>query len=242
MRPGDACLSDLLLDRWIAGERLAPDERAHAEAHIAACAACARRREELVREAREFDLPLHLPRPAPRWRFRFPLALRVGFAAACAAFAMLLFLPPAEEPGIRTKGAASLSVIARSRDGTVERVLPGDALAPGDAIRFEVRTSEPAILAILGIDAAGVVTPYVEEAAAEPGEPQLLPGSILLDETLGPERIVALFCDEPMGRARLLEAGAEALRQAGGDPSAELRLEAPGCVQTSLLVWKVARP
>lgn len=239
---GDQCLSDLLLDRWIAGESLAADERAHAEAHIQGCAACAGRREVLLREVREFDLPLRLPTPAPRPRWRFPLGLRVGFAAACAAAGVLLFLPSTEEPGIRTKGAASLSVIARTQEGTVARVLPGDTLAPGDAIRFEVRTTEPAVVAILGIDAAGAVTPYVEGVEVEAGGAQLLPGSILLDGTLGPERIVALFCEAPPGRAHLLEAGAEALKRAGGDPAAELRLEVPDCVQASLLMRKAERP
>lgn len=239
-RETEACLSDLLLDRLLAEEPLRPDERARAEAHLGSCAACAQRKEELFREYRAFELAP--PRP-PRRRRPLPRGLRLGLAAAAAAaLALVIALPSSEPPGYRTKGAASLVVIARTQDGAIDQVLPGDALAPGDDIRFEVRTSEPAVLAILGIDAAGAVTPYVEELALEAGGPQLMPGAIRLDDTLGPERIVALFCEQPLGRAKLLELGAQALARAGGDPASELRLEAPGCVQTSLLIWKRAQP
>lgn len=231
----DACLSDLFLDRLRVGE-LSEPERARAEAHLQACADCARRKVELAREALDFDVPLRLPRRAPS-----PRRLSLRLAAAAAVASTLFFLPRSEPPGIRTKGGASLSVIARRADGRIDHVLPGDSLAPGDAIRFEVRTNEPSIVAVLGIDAVGAVTPYVDEVAIEADGPQLLPGAIRLDDTLGPERIVALFCSEPMGRERLLEIGAEALRQARGDPADELRLDAPGCTQTSILVRKERR-
>lgn len=236
----EACLSDLLLDRMLAGERLHRSERMHAEAHLRSCSACAQRKEALEGDARAFDVPFRLPLPQPRRSFAW--GLRLGFATAATAALFLVVRTDVPAPEVRSKGGGTLALIARSPDGTIERVLPGDSLAPGDAIRFEVRTSEPAVVAVLGIDAAGAVTPYVEEVAVDAGGPQVLPGAILLDETLGPERLVALFCSEPLGRAGLLEAGAEALERAGGDPAAELHLEAPGCLQTSLLIRKVARP
>ncbi|HLV60130.1 MAG TPA: hypothetical protein VKY51_01870 [Fredinandcohnia sp.] len=239
----EACLSDLFLDRWRVGE-LSELEMARGEAHVRQCLVCARRKRELDRQALEFDVQLRLPRRAPRRAWRTALGLLA--AAAAASFAVVLVpaaLPsPTDAPGVRTKGGPSFSVIARRADGTIHPVLPGDVLAPGDAIRFEVRTEEPRIVAVLGIDAAGVVTPYVDEVAIEAEGPQLLPGAIRLDETLGPERIVALFCDEPLGRTRLLAIGAEALRQARGDPSRELRLDAPGCAQSSILIRKEATP
>ena len=229
------CLSDLLLDRWRVRE-LSEVEEASVKAHVRACAACARRKVELAKEALDFDVPLRLPRRARR-----SLRRSLPLAAAAAAASLLLFLPSTDSPGIRTKGGASLSVVARRADGTIAPVLPGDTLAPGDAIRFEVRTGEPAIVAVLGIDAAGAVTPYVDEVAIESEGPQLLPGAIRLDETLGPERIVALFCSEPVGRERLIEAGAEALRQARWDPAGELVIGLPECTQASILIRK-ARP
>jgi len=94
---------------------------------------------------------------------------------------------------------------------------------------------------MLGIDAAGAVTPYVDDVAIEAEGPQRLPGAIRLDEPLGPERIVALFCSEPVGRERLLAAGAEALRRANGDPAGDLVLDLPDCAQASILIRK-ARP
>lgn len=234
------CLSDLLLDRMRAGERLHRSERAHAEAHLRSCSACAQRKEALADDARAFDVPLRLP-PARR-PFARAFRLGLGLAATAAAALLLVVGTDVPAPDVRGKGAGTLALIARNPDGTIERVLPGDALAPGDAIRFEVRTSEPAVVAVLGIDAAGAVTPYVEEVAIEAGGPQVLPGAILLDETLGPERIVALFCREPIGRAALVQAGIEALERAGGDPADELVLEVSDCLQTSLLIRKVVRP
>ena len=228
----DACLSDLVLDRWRVGE-LSALERARAALHVRTCSACAGRKRELEREALAFDVPLRLPVPVRRWSWR-PL---LGLAAAAAA-CLLLLVPSMEAPGVRTKGGPWFSVIARRADGSIDRVLPGDSLAPGDAIRFEVRAGEPAVVAVLGIDAAGAVTPYVEGIALEPGEPAVLPGAIRLDETLGPERLVALFCPTPIDRDRLVELGVDALRRASGDPARELRLDAPDCTQASVLIWK----
>jgi len=44
--------------------------------------------------------------------------------------------------------------------GRVERVLPGAELSPDDAIRFGVTNDKPGWLVVLGVDAAGQVTPY----------------------------------------------------------------------------------
>lgn len=236
----EACLSDLLLDRWLAEEKLGEEERAHAEEHLRSCAACALRKEALAEDARAFDIPLRLP--SPRRRPAFAWGLRLGLAATAAMALLVLVRPDSPGPDVRSKGGGTLAVIARSPDGSIDRVLPGDALHPGDAIRFEVRASEDSVVAVIGIDASGAVTPYVEEVAIEAGGPQLLPGAILLDETLGPEWIVAFFCSAPLGTERLLEAGTEALERAGGDPSAELHLDVPGCLQTSLLIRKELRP
>jgi len=52
----DACLSDLVLDRWRVGE-LSALERARAALHVRTCSACAGRKRELEREALAFGDP-----------------------------------------------------------------------------------------------------------------------------------------------------------------------------------------
>lgn len=60
---------------------------ARAEAHLQACADCARRRVELAEEALDFDVPLRLSRPAPDPSWRLPLGLETAAAGTS------LFLP-----------------------------------------------------------------------------------------------------------------------------------------------------
>lgn len=132
------CLSDLFLDRWRVRE-LSEVEEASVKAHAHACAACARRERELAEEALDFDVPLRLPRRARR-----SLRRSLPLAAAAAAASLLLFLPSTDSPGIRTKGGASLSVIARRAGGTIEPVLPGIRWLPATrSASRSARASQP---------------------------------------------------------------------------------------------------
>jgi hypothetical protein len=117
-------------------------------------------------------------------------------------------------------------------------------VAPGDAIRFEVSTGEPGYLAIVGADSAREVTAYfpagAEAQAIGRGPKQLLDGSIILDETLGPERITAVLCKDPLTVARLIDATKQALERAGGDPLKLGEPELP-CHKASFVIEKRAR-
>ena len=65
-------------------------------------------------------------------------------------------------------------------------------------MRFVVSTTRPGHLVILGLDAAGKVSVYSPTATLHPrrrGTRQAMPGSIILDDTPGAERLVALECD-----------------------------------------------
>lgn len=93
-------------------------------------------------------------------------------------------------------------------------------------------------MAVVGLDAAQAVTPYVEGERIGSGT-QVLPGAIRLDETLGAERIVALFCGDAPSPDAIVGAGRRALAKAGGDPAAVDALEVDGCVQSSVLIRKV---
>lgn len=249
MGGGEGCVSDLVLDRLLAGELADSLEGARVERHLGDCASCARRKAAIEADAARFDQEIFVQglaaqaarearkggKPAP-WRAAFG-----ALTAVAAAAAVVAVLPSGGDvPGIRTKGGGALELIAKTHDGSIERVLPGDALAPGDAIRFEVQAPKGAWVAIVGVDSAQAVTPYVAGASL-PGGKEVLPGSIVLDETLGAERIVAVFCEKPVATDALVEAGRRALAQAGGDPAAVVELGVPNCGQSSVLIRKEER-
>jgi hypothetical protein len=106
----------------------------------------------------------------------------------------------------------------------VRRALPGEAVAPGDVVRFVYSSREPRFLAILSVDGAGVASVYFPdgpETVKVPGaEDAPLPLGTRLDGVLGEEQVVALFCE----RNRVLEPVRQALQAA-----APALPEVPGC-------------
>lgn len=260
-RAGDACLSDLLLDRLLAGE-LGGGEEATAHTHLSSCADCAARRDALEAEitalprttwiagdvariARAASNADHDARTRGHAGLR-PIAPRLGsmIAAASAIAACLVLglrLPGAD--GVRTKGSGiGLDLFVR-HDGRVRAALPGDAVAAGDALRFQIATPRGGFAAIVGLDSTPRATVYVPTTGAmprvAPGR-SLLDGSIVLDDTPGVEREVGLVCASPLDAAALSRAGATALARAGGNPAAVTGLGIPGCRESSVLVRKAA--
>ena len=240
----EGCLSDLSLDRLVAGEHV----DAPKQAHLGGCDPCtarlaAFRREQqlaapLVDELRQRPAKV-LPLPRRRWLVAAPL-----FAAAALLLLMLLprFRPlPAE----RAKGGAPalvLDVVVRHVDGSIEALAPGKRVHAGDAVRFVVSTARPGHLVILGLDAAGKVSVYVADGAnPHPivrGVRQPMPGSIILDATPGAERLVALECDARFPVADAVDAGRRQLDRAARDPSRVGALGLPGCAETALTMDK----
>jgi hypothetical protein len=76
----------------------------------------------------------------------------------------------------------------------------GQVVHPGDQLRFTVTTAAAQHLAILSLDHAGVASVYYPQGATsapvEASRQQPLDSSVELDETLGAERIWAIFCPE----------------------------------------------
>jgi hypothetical protein len=110
-----------------------------------------------------------------------------------------------EEPrggGIRLKGGSSIAVY-RKRGAEVAPVSEGALLHPGDQVRFVVLAERPHVM-IVNVEARGEVRPFYpypagHSLAVKPGARFELPGSIELDESLGAERIIAVFSDRPLG-------------------------------------------
>ena len=246
-RPGTRtaqCLSELRLDRLLAGE-LTATERAAAEQHLAGCARCGGRRRQRHDQQRVFrdswSPPAAAARPAagPRRRMR-----QVGLAALAAAVALVAIPLVRRAPAPETttaKGQHWLRVFVRDGgSGAVRAATPTEPVHPGDAVRFgfDRRVTGDRYLAVLGRDAAGKVSLYFPERGEVAGRAPatadgLVPYSIVLDATLGPELLHALVCTQPVPLAPL----EQALRQAGG------RLVPPAvCAVERTTLIKRARP
>jgi hypothetical protein len=83
---------------------------------------------------------------------------------------------------------------------------PDQSLAPGDELRFAVSADRPLYVGVWGVDALGRTSAYhgsSELSKVEAGQRQLLSGAALLDDSLGEERLVAVYCTKPVPGAEL---------------------------------------
>ena len=119
--------------------------------------------------------------------------------------------------------------------------LPGAAYHPGDSLQLRYTTPAHRHLLVVSLDGHGAVTAFYERwgrsLSIEPGVAQLLQTSVVLDDAVGPERIIGCFSHAPLRTSQALEAGRRALAAAGGDPRAVESLDLP-CDQTSFLIEK----
>ena len=233
------CLSDLSIDRMLAGD-LDGGARARARDHVAGCAACAARVAtfETARAATPPDLEairrIAAASPAPaarrRWRGLWPslgLALAAGAAVVVVAVRPLA---PGSDDATRTKGPARLGFFVKHGDA-VRRGGADESVSPGDLVRFVVSTPRPAHLAIVGLDARGAASVYFPVAgvadSVAAGTDVELPRATLLDDTLGPETVAAFFCERPVDLAAV---------------RARPRSTPPGCTVDRLDWMKVRGP
>lgn len=210
-----ACLSALQIDLWIAGE-LRAEEVERIRAHLSGCERCTTASESLRATREGTALPplreVGAARPRRTARLRGLAAAGAGLALAAG---LVLFLRP-DETGDRTKGpGVGLGMWVRHGDA-VRRAGPGEVIAAGDAIRFAVTTPAPAWVAVLSLDPAGRASVYFPQGAlaarVAPGIDFPLPLATRLDETVGEEHVLGLFCDRPVELEPLraaLEARAE---------------------------------
>jgi hypothetical protein len=210
-----ACLSALRLDRWMAGE-LDPRDAEDVRGHVSACAACKQAAESLEAARETAALPPLRLAPAPARHALRPRRV-VAWAAGLAAAAALLLAVRPDAPPERTKGGAGLRLAMYVQHGdSVREVSPGEAVAPGDAVRFVVTSPAPAYVAVLSLDPAGRASIYFppdgRAAAVAAGTDVPLPLATRLDATVGEEHVVGLFCD----RAIELEPVRAALEASSG--------------------------
>ncbi|MGA9521184.1 MAG: DUF4384 domain-containing protein [Myxococcaceae bacterium] len=232
-RRADACLSNLALDRLLAGELDGQEQGKSARAHLELCSECSARYRELTARQAGFPQEVWVAGEVARAkrRTRGPQLWRVAgptLGLAAAAALLLVVVPQVEEGSERIKGGLSLRVFKRNTAGAVTELASGESAAAGDQLRLEVGTPRMGYVRVVGIDSAGHVTVYYpekgEEIATAPIGKTMLPGSIVLDDTAGTERLVALLCETPVDVARVREAAERALREGAGSPQRVGRL------------------
>lgn len=211
--PSD-CLSELVLDEWSAGE-LSPEVEQRCEAHLASCPACRARKLALEQanttfysEAPSFaalkrlaPAPLPKPKPKPARTLANLRWLSAPLLAACAALALIAVRQPEQptsQPETRGKGAPRIGYYVK-RGEAVTRGESATAVYPHDAVRFVYSADRAYYLAIFSADAGGVGVYFPSGRAAQQvaaGQDIALDFSVELDNTLGHERVTALFCPE----------------------------------------------
>lgn len=189
-----------------------------------------------------------------------PVALG-ALAAAAAALVVVVALPDAPQPGsveplgsgTRLKGTvtapaplrdsdASLDVRVRTATGTAALV-PGGAYRADDRLSFRYSAELPWVW-VGSIDADGNVSAYYPRDGARsmsvvPGRSIPLPGSVALDDYVGPERFLAVFSRAPLDGGAVRSAAQRALREAGSVETMG-RLPLDETAQATFLIRKVA--
>jgi len=239
-------VSTLALHRHALGA-LGVEERARIDQHLGTCDRCRALLDAEIGAQRRFTastMPRHLEVLPPR-RWPWPWLLAPVLLPALATALVLVLRPPERRdgrPDLLIKGDLHLDAYA-SRGGRVLPVTPGAVLSPGDQIRFVVTglpAGRPLHALVASVDGRGGVSVYFPFGGAAsaplqgPG-PQALPGSVVLDDAPGPERVFALFSPEPftVERAR---AALEALGRAGPEQIRAARALA-GVTQDQRTLW-----
>jgi hypothetical protein len=206
------CISNLTFDEWISGE-LGPAAHASLEAHLASCVRCRLRHDALMTERADFldrapsifalheQLPSHAaPRPKRAWF--------AGAAALVASVLLASFVASSEraehaQSMVRRKGGVSLGCYVKRGQG-VSRLQAGEAVAPGDQLRFVYTTQRPVYFALLSRDARSTTVHHPEgprTVLVPAGHEVALDFGIELDDTPGSEVLYGLFCEKSVALA-----------------------------------------
>ena len=215
-------------------------EAARARAHVDGCARC-RGDRDAASELRASFRPIAIVRPARRWWW---LAAPMLAAAAAVALFVMRGGAPATEPDLAIKGDASWQVFARRGEATFQ-VLDGAKLAARDRVRFIVVPDKARYLLVASIDGGGHASIYFPFDGARSGKLDgarvELPDSIVLDDSPGPERVFALFSDEPLDAAAVSEQLRAIGTRGAGAIRATAHLDVATRAQRTLVFEKVER-
>lgn len=233
-----------------------PALAAAARGHLARCDDCRAIDRQLREHHLEFERSV-LPRLAPRLRERLERpagrSRRWVWALAAAVPAILVLalslnrssLKGPGDSDLLTKGGGDM-VVFRRRGDSVRALVPGEKLSAGDALRFRLAPGDHAYAMVASVDAAGKATIYVPlggdaSAPVPQGGAWEAPGSVTLDDTVGPERLFALFSRKPIAAATVIGA-LEAVGRGGADAIRKVdHLDVGADSQASVLFEKEPR-
>ncbi len=184
------------------------------------------------------------------------LRVQAGLGAVVAAAAVIIVVtrPPSDgrAGGNGIKGGEA-SVGFFVRDGhNAHFGHEGERLGAGDQIQFAVREhAAHNAMVLVGVDGRGEVTVYDAEdvagrakgpAPAADDKPRLLPDSVVLDDSTGPERFFVVYGDGDVAAVRArVEKAAQELASSHADLVSTERLPLPDAyVQGSVHIVKVA--
>jgi hypothetical protein len=146
-----------------------------------------------------------LSSPARPWWTRWWVVL-TPVAAALALFLVPTGVPGPGDDGVTLKGSA-LRVFVKRGDAEPTPLAADARVAAGDALRFSYDAPQDGYLAIFDLDGTEAVTvfwPFDGTAAsAVKRGAGLLPGSVVLDASPGPEWLVAVWSRAPFDVAPL---------------------------------------
>jgi hypothetical protein len=235
-------------------------ERLHE--HLSACETCRAQRSELQAARSEFTNDV-FPKTAHSFRQRservpIPRYRRaVVWAPVLASAAALLLVlgvvntrraPSDPAPELQAKGGGGLSLVVRRNGETLRPSDDAVELRAGDELRFVVfPTGDRAKhLLVASVDGSGKANVYFPFGGDRSGTVERLPrwevpGSVILDDAPGPERIFALFSAEPMDARGVREQLARVGAGGWNAVRTTARLELPGVEQHSVLIEKGPR-
>lgn len=218
------CPSDYELDAfWLEGK---PEDHP-VKSHLDACEHCRKRLVEWEQAGEKFRTEVfpeteqkvveRLSRSRPGFFSFFTYPRLAAAAAVVLALVLAVALWHPSQRGstyIGIKGALGLEVYCQ-RGASVFRVHPGDELLPEDRIRFAVSTPGAGHLMIVSVDQRGGVSLFHPLGPVEGGWMEL-PGSTILDESQGPERIFVIFSEEAFDFSAVQSAVERGLKDSGG--------------------------
>ena len=219
------------LERFVCGE-LSAERRAHIERALAADPALKAVHDDVIAADKAFLIELP-PAPffarheqAPSLWTRLLSHWQAGFGAAAAAAAVVVLVvvntTPADD-GNRSKGGPPVVIGPRvsffvKQDGAARVGSAGEELRAGDQIQLAVKDIDKQALVVVGVDGGGAVTVYASESVQGVvskgplnGPPRVLPASLLLDDSTGPERFFVVYGDDVDALLREVQAAADRL-------------------------------